>query len=196
MNDRLSAVALASRSPRRKQLLETLGLAVEIVPSSYQEEQLARGDAAEIALRHALGKARSAGARTSHVLIAADTIVELEGELMGKPHDQAEARAMLGKLSGREHQVFTGFAVIDCRSGRCESGVESTRVRFRALSDTEIAAYVATDDPLDKAGAYGIQGQGALLVRSISGDFYTVVGLPLARIGASLRELGYTIFAS
>lgn len=194
MSERLRAVALASRSPRRKELLESLGLAVEVVLSTYVEQMHAdASDPAATALGHALGKAQEAASGGPPILVAADTIVVIDGELLGKPRDAAQARDMLHRLSGREHRVFTGFAIVNRAAGKSVSGVESTSVRFMPLSDADIANYVASRDPLDKAGAYGIQGRGALLVASISGDFYTVMGLPLARIGAALRELGYNI---
>lgn len=192
----LREVSLASQSPRRKQLLEGLGLRVVVVPSRYVEvsNTLGTRDGGELALRHALGKAVQAADDGPPVLIAADTIVQIDGELLGKPRDADEAAAMLRKLSGREHRVYTGFAVVDRSTKVGESGVESTTVRFATLSDEDIAAYVATGDPLDKAGAYGIQGRAGMLVSSIAGDFYTVMGLPLARVGAALRELGYDVW--
>lgn len=194
MSERLLSVSLASRSPRRKQLLESIGLEVVLVKSDYVENTNPHApNPDEIAQRHALGKVQSAAQEGPPVLIAADTIVAVDGQLLGKPRSPAEAAIMLRKLSGREHRVHTGFAVIDRSNGRRVSGAESTLVRFVDLSDAEIAAYVATRDPLDKAGAYGIQDRGALLVASIAGDFYTVMGLPLARIGAALRELGYDV---
>ena len=193
----LREVSLASQSPRRRKLLEELGLRVVVLSSGYSEDSNADSgcDPIELTLCHALGKARQAAAGGPPVLIAADTIVELAGQTLGKPRDVKEAAVILRKLSGREHRVYTGFVVVDRSSGRKHSGVESTLVRFVRLSDADIAAYVATGDPLDKAGAYGIQGRGGMLVSSISGDFYTVMGLPLARIGAALRELGYDVFA-
>lgn len=192
----LREVSLASQSPRRKQLLEGLGLRVVVVTSRYIEESNTHPvrDASEIALHRALGKAVGAAEDGPPVLIAADTIVHIDGELLGKPCDAQEAAAMLRKLSGREHRVYTGYAVIDRVTKVCESGVESTAVRFATLSDADIAAYVATGDPLDKAGAYGIQGRAAMLISSIAGDFYTVMGLPLARVGAALRNLGYDVW--
>ncbi len=197
MSEPLTKIALASRSPRRKQLLEALGLDVEVIPSAYDEATATNdGSPGEAALRHALGKARMAHAGGPPVLVAADTIVSLDGELLGKPKDGREGRAMLRRLSGREHSVFTGFVVLDRSNGQSRSGVESTLVRFLPLEPEQIDAYVASGDPLDKAGSYGIQGRGALLVASINGDFYAVMGLPLARIGASLRELGYRLPAS
>lgn len=189
-------IALASQSPRRKALLEGLGLRVVVVPSGYDESQAIEGnDPADVALRHAVGKAKEASSRGPSLLVAADTVVAVDGELLGKPKDAADAARMLRTLSGRDHRVFTGFAVVDRSSQAERSGVESTHVRFAALDADDIAAYVATGDSLDKAGAYGIQGRGALLVASICGDFYTVMGLPLARIGTSLRELGYDVRA-
>lgn len=197
MSEPLTKIALASKSPRRKQLLEALGLDVEIIPSAYDEAaEASDGSPGEAALRHALGKAQMAHASGPPVLVAADTIVSLDGELLGKPRDAQEARAMLHRLSGREHRVFTGFVVLDRSNGQSRSGVESTQVRFLPLEPEQIDDYVASGDPLDKAGAYGIQGPGALLVASINGDFYTVMGLPLARIDASLRELGYRMIVS
>jgi septum formation protein len=190
----LREISLASQSPRRKQLLEGLGLRVVVVPSRYVEEPNVQSDGAEVALRHALGKAVQAADDGPPVLIAADTVVQIDGELLGKPRDANEAAAMLRKLSGREHRVYTGFAVVDRMTKVCESGVESTAVRFATLSDADIAAYVATGDPLDKAGAYGIQGRAGMLVSSIAGDFYTVMGLPLARVGTALRDLGYDVW--
>ncbi len=193
----LREVSLASQSPRRKQLLEALGLHVIVLPSAYAEESdsSAPGTPGDVALTHALGKARLAAQHGPALLIAADTIVAIDGQLLGKPRDDADARTMLRKLSGREHHVHTGFVVNDRASGREICGVESTAVQFVELRANDINAYVATGDPLDKAGAYGIQGRGGMLVSSIVGDFYTVMGLPLARIGAALRELGYDVFA-
>jgi len=123
------------------------------------------------------------------LVVAADTMVVLDGEILGKPLDVAEARAMLGRLSGRTHEVVTGWAVLG--SGGSESGAEITQVRFRALSDDEIAAYVRSGEPFDKAGGYGIQGRAALFVDGIAGDYFTVVGLPLVRIAISLEKLGF-----
>ncbi len=194
MNKPLAEVGLASQSPRRKQLLEGLGLRVILVSSGYVEEVNFHDgcDAGELALRHAVGKARLADGGPQ-VLIAADTVVEIHGEILGKPRDRQDAVRMLRLLSGKEHRVYTGFFVSDRATGRSVNGVESTSVRFLTLSDSHIASYVATGDPMDKAGAYGIQGRGGLLVDSITGDFYTVMGLPLARIGVAARELGYDV---
>lgn len=194
MTKRLAEVSLASASPRRLSLLESLELRVVVVRSGYDEAGSgARGQGRELALAHAIGKAKAAQPDGPPILIAADTVVDVDGIVLGKPKDAAEAKTMLRTLSGRWHVVHTGFAVNDRTDGRFVTGVESSKVRFANLDDKQIERYVATDEPLDKAGAYGIQGRGALLVERIDGDFYTVMGLPLARLAATLRELGHEI---
>jgi nucleoside triphosphate pyrophosphatase len=189
------SVALASRSPRRRQLLESLGLAVTVVASGYEEREHDERyrDPADLVLAHAIGKAERAEAAGPPLLVAADTIVVLDGDMLGKPADAAEAARMLERLSGRSHDVHTGFVVTDRGRGHSVSGVESARVTFLPLDRQQIERYVASREPLDKAGAYGIQGRGALLVASIDGDFYTVMGLPLARLGRAFSSLGYEL---
>jgi len=190
----LQEITLASASPRRLALLQSLDLRVSVVRSSYEEVDAPQHEApAAAALRHALGKAREAALDGPPVLVAADTIVDVDGAMLGKPRDAAHARAMLRTLSNRWHVVHTAFAVVDRESDERASGVESAKVRFIALDDGTIERYVATGEPLDKAGAYGIQGRGALMVERIDGDFYTVMGLPLARLAAAWRDLGYEI---
>jgi septum formation protein len=194
MTERLSAVSLASASPRRLRLLESLDLEVVVIRSAYDEATNdASGEAGEMALAHAIGKAKGADAGGPPVLIAADTVVDVDGAVLGKPRNADEAKSMLRTLSDRWHVVHTGFAVSDRADGRFVNGVESSRVRFAKLDDAQIERYVDSGEPLDKAGAYGIQGRGALLVECIDGDFYTVMGLPLARLAATLRDLGYEI---
>ena len=195
MTDGLREVSLASASPRRLQLLQSLGLRVHVIRSAYEERDEGTGDGRELALRHAKGKAALAEPVGPPVMIAADTVVDVDGTLLAKPRDAAEAAVMLRTLAGRTHVVHTGFSVIDRSDGAVQDGVESTRVSFVALSDDAIARYVATGEPMDKAGAYGIQGLGSLLVERIDGDFYTVMGLPLVRIATALRALGHEIGA-
>lgn len=125
------------------------------------------------------------------VIIAADTIVCLDGDILGKPHTAEEAGDMLRRLSGREHEVYTGVTVM--KDGGIHCGAERTSVRFRALTPGEIAAYVATGEPMDKAGAYGAQGRGSLFVEGITGDFFNVMGLPLCRLGRMLNEIGVSL---
>jgi septum formation protein len=182
-------VILASQSPRRRQLLSLIGIEHEVLPADIDEslmpheapiphcERLAGEKAARIAARH-----------PDAVVIAADTIVVLDGEVLGKPSTAAEAEATLARLSGRTHTVHTAVAV--ARLGRRCAGVESVDVTFRALSSEEIRGYVRTGEPMDKAGAYGIQGFGATIVERIHGDYFAVMGLPLGRTVALLRALG------
>jgi septum formation protein len=196
MSERLRAVSLASASPRRLNLLESLGLRVDVVRTTYEEKEHDRGavePAPDKALRHAIGKADGAQSGGPPLVVAADTIVDVGDVVFGKPANAAEARSMLRTLSNRWHVVHTGFAVVDRVRAARATGVESTSVRFVTLDDAEIDRYVASGEPLDKAGGYGIQGRGALLVERIDGDFYTVMGLPLARLAAACRELGYEI---
>jgi len=196
MSETLHAVALASQSPRRLQLLLGLGLEVTVIRSGFDEESRAlEGDPKMLAVELATGKVRAAEAHGPHLVLGADTIVAVDRTMLGKPKDDGDAARMLRLLSGREHTVYTGFAVLDRRSGAEYAGVESTRVHFLPLSDRQIAGYVSSGDARDKAGAYGIQGRGALMVRSISGDFYTVMGLPVARLGQALSIFGYDLLA-
>ncbi len=196
----LARVVLASASPRRLELLRSLGLMVEVAPSGYEERTSLQLTPEQLARRHAHGKLSAALRRARPPIavpwVAADTVVDLEGEALGKPRDGAEAIAMLRRLSGREHHVHTAFAL--AVPGRVDplEECETTRVRFYRLDDAEIAAYAASGEPLDKAGAYGIQGRAAALVESIDGDFYTVMGFPLGRFIRALRRLGFALPAA
>jgi septum formation protein len=166
-------------------------LRVLVMPADVEEGPRPGLAPHDLARLHAGTKAAAARARIgTNVMIAADTVVDVDGTALGKPRDPAEARTMLATLSGREHLVHTAFVVADGASGRTIERCASTRVRFAELGTDEIDAYVATGEPLDKAGAYGIQGRGAALVESIDGDFYTVMGFPLGLFVRSLPELG------
>ncbi len=181
---------LASRSPRRRKLLQQLGLDFEVHPSDLDEKATNHRLPEQLVEQLALEKARRVATRFPEALtLGADTIVVLEGEVLNKPADEAEARAMLRRLSGRTHTVYTGVALIHPGSQREIVDYEATRVTFAPLSDAEIDAYVATGSPLDKAGAYGIQDDyGAVFIRRIEGDYYNVVGLPLHRLYCMLRN--------
>lgn len=182
---------LASASPRRKELMEMLGVGdLRIVPARGEEKADPGLGPEELVKALAAHKAREVAAQCApeDVIVAADTIVWAGGRVFGKPRDEAEAARMLRTLSGRRHEVYTGVAVI--RNGREILGAERSAVRFRALSEREIAAYIATGEPMDKAGAYGAQGKAALFVEGIEGDFFNVMGLPLCRLGTMLSELG------
>lgn len=163
-----------------------------MVASSYEESPLRDHAPRELAIAHARGKAAGAAA-TSTLVVAADTVVDLDGTALGKPHDCDESRWMIERLSGREHRVHTAFSLRDDRSGRTLTECRTTRVRFVALSSDVVDAYVASGDGLDKAGAYGIQGFGATLVDHIEGDYFTVVGFPLAAFAQSLPLFGYVL---
>ena len=160
------------------------------------DETLDPGPLVEAVARLALRKARAVAVRRRHGLVlGADTIVVVDGEALGKPADRTDAVAMLRRLRGRTHEVMTGVAVIDAATGRDATETVTSRVTMRAYSDAEIARYVATDEPLDKAGAYAIQGAGGALVAGLEGSRSNVVGLPLAATAALLRRLGATVSA-
>jgi len=188
-----NAIVLASASPRRAELLSSAGIDFSVVPGDIDETPLPREEPVAHVLRLAEGKAREAASRAAgRFFIGADTIVLCDGEILGKPADNDAATIMLRKLSGRKHHVITGFAVIDRESGRAIKRSVSTEVFFRLLGDAEIAAYVASGCPLDKAGAYAIQGGAAAMVTRINGSYTNVVGLPLCEVIEVLRELGAT----
>ena len=178
-------IILASGSPRRRELMGYIRTDFEVVTLPTSEDADPGLPPNELAKTLALRKAAAvAKLRPRDTVIGADTIVFLDGRIFGKPKDSAQAAEMLRALSGREHSVFTGVAII--RDGRSRVFCEETQVRFAELTDDEILTYTATNEPLDKAGAYGIQGRGALLVRGITGDFYNVMGLPLRRLSEEL----------
>jgi septum formation protein len=186
-----NAIVLASASPRRAELLACAGIAFAIVPGDIDETPLPAEEPLAHVLRLAEEKAREAASRAAgRFFIGADTIVLCDGEILGKPADDSVATAMLQKLSGRMHQVITGFAVFDRESGRAVKQAVSTEVYFRELGYAEIAAYVASGCPLDKAGAYAIQGGAAAMVTRINGSYTNVVGLPLCEVVTALREMG------
>ena len=187
MSGRRVPVVLASVSPRRRELLQLLGLTFEVSPSDI-DETWRNGEAPAVHAERLAREKAAARPVPGAAVIGADTIVVVDGEILGKPRDAAEARAMLRRLSGREHVVYTGVAV--ARDGRLASGIRQTTVRFHPLDDAAIAEYVATGEPLDKAGAYGIQGYGAVLVERIEGDYFTVMGLGLELLVELLAAVG------
>ena len=177
-------VILASASPRRLALLEQVGVQARVCPADFEEEAGRAQSAREVVLRNALGKCRTVAAQTGDTIpvVAADTIVVIDEAILGKPHNALEAEAML-----------TGVAVR--YQGKELAQVCTTKVYFRQLTEAEIAAYVATGEPLDKAGAYGIQGKGAVLVEKIEGCYNNVVGLPLTMLYSMLKEIGVIMTA-
>jgi septum formation protein len=182
-------VILASQSPRRRELLSLVGIEHEVQPADIDETPWPNEEPVSHTERLARGKAQVIAARAPDALvIAADTIVVIDGAILGKPADIAEARAMLRRLSGRTHEVCTAMAVA-C-SDRVESAVVRVPVRFRALDDDTIARYVNTGEPMDKAGAYGIQGYGATIVEHIEGDYFAVMGLSLVTVVQLAERMG------
>lgn len=183
-------IVLASQSPRRAELLGRLGLEFEIRPAGVDETYIDHEMPADHAERLAREKAVAiAGSEPDALVIGSDTIVIIDSDVLGKPRDREEARSMLMRLSGREHEVYTAVAVV--RGERIESALERVRVRFRRLDRTECEEYVATGEPMDKAGAYGIQGFGSALVESIEGDYFAVMGLPVVRTLELIRRHGW-----
>jgi len=185
------AIILASASPRRVDLLLSAGIEFQVRPADIDETCL-QGEKPEIhALRLSREKARHvASSHPGRFFIGADTIVVCDGEIMGKPADAADAERMLRKLSGRVHEVITGFCILDLETGREAAEAVTTRVYFKKLLPQEIQAYIATGCPFDKAGAYAIQGNAAYMIRKIEGSYTNVVGLPLCEVVEALRGLG------
>jgi septum formation protein len=185
---------LASGSPRRRALLGELAVPFEVSVSDIDETADPSATPAEVAVTLAERKARAVAAgRATGLVLGADTIVVLDGELLGKPTDDADARRMLHRLSGRAHQVITGLALVDAATGAIQRSAVTSTVRMRALSDEEITAYVATGEPRDKAGAYAIQGIGAGFISAFDGCFTNVVGLPHCETATLLAAAGLAI---
>ncbi|MBN1957659.1 MAG: septum formation inhibitor Maf [Desulfuromonadales bacterium] len=184
---------LASASPRRSELLKQIGLAFETVPSRVAETLLPGETPQEHVARLSLDKAREVLNRpeiNGRWFLGSDTIVLFDQTILGKPDNRAHAAAMLRRLSGQEHQVLSGFALLDKHTGEQLVETVSTRVRFRQLTADEIARYIATGEPDDKAGAYAIQGLGVCFVAAIEGSYTNVVGLPLCRLTLALKKFG------
>jgi septum formation protein len=189
----MGPIVLASRSPRRAALLKQIGLEFSIIPAAV-DEPAGLGGPGTVAERLALAKARAvADSLERGLVIGADTVVTLDGDILGKPADSDDARMMLIRLSGRSHLVVTGVAVVDAGTGRSIVEHEESRVWFRTLDSDEIDAYVASGEPADKAGAYGIQGLGAVMVEKIEGCYFNVVGLPLRRLAGILKSFGLDV---
>ena len=189
-------IILASKSPRRRALLEQMGVRdFRIITPDIDEHMDRALPPAELVRQISLEKARAVAAQAdpNTVVIAADTVVALDGAVLGKPANEEEAFRMLSLLSGNRHQVYTGLTVL--RGEQVFSQWEETAVTFRPLTAEEIEAYIATGEPMDKAGAYGIQGYGSLLIEGISGDYYNVMGLPVCRLGQILGQLGMDCMA-
>jgi septum formation protein len=189
-------IFLASSSPRRAEILREAGIAFQIHATEIDETALPSETAQAMVARLAEAKARAAAAQIGAgmgecIVVGADTTVELGGAIFGKPRDSAHAREMLGRLSGRTHHVLTGIFLLQLPGNATRAAVENSAVTFAALSEKEIDAYVASAEPLDKAGAYAIQGFAGRFIPRVEGCYFNVVGLPLARLYMLLRELGW-----
>jgi septum formation protein len=189
-------IILASSSPRRAEILRDAGIAFEILPTQIDETALPSETARAMVARLAEAKARAAAAQMDAgsrecIIVGADTTVELDGEILGKPRDSAHSREILAKLSGRTHHVLTGIFLLRLPDNATRAAVENSAVTFARLSEEEIDTYAATGEPLGKAGAYAIQGLAGRYIPRIEGCYFNVVGLPLARLYALLRELGW-----
>lgn len=179
---------LASASPRRKEILEAIGISPKIAPSDI-DEGMCEGDPVNMVMQLALLKGAKAAetAKRGQYVISADTVVVLDGKVLGKPKNDEEAFRMLMELSGRTHEVITGYSVMK-HNGEASVRYELTRVTFRQIEEDEAQSYIKTGEPRDKAGAYGIQGMGRLFVEKIDGDYYNVVGLPVCALLKMLKN--------
>ncbi len=188
---------LASASPRRRELLKQIGVTFEVMPAKG-EEVITKEQPEQAVMELSRQKAEeiAAGIQDEQVLVlGADTVVAYDGKILGKPKDETDARAMLSMLNGRTHSVFTGVTVIVIRNGKSEihSFYEETKVTMYPMTDAQISYYIQTEEPMDKAGAYGIQGKGAVFIEKINGDYNNVVGLPVAKIFYKMLESGIEI---
>lgn len=189
----MSEIILASASPRRKELLKNMGLGFNVVVSDADESAVSEDVpphiyVQELALMKASAVAKKVIEKKDALIISADTIVVDEGRILGKPADENDAFLMLKGLSGKTHSVYTGYCVMSMKNAYTVCGREKTEVEFKALTDEKIRRYIATGEPMDKAGAYGIQGLGAMLIKGIKGDYFNVVGLPVAALAETLEN--------
>ena len=191
----MKKIILASSSPRRKELLEKIGLKFEVEPGDCEEIVDTDLEPHEMVRKLSREKAEAVARKHRNVVvIAADTVVLIDGKILGKPKNPAEAKKMLRALSGKSHAVITGFTIIDTAKRRILSKAVETKVYIRGLTSSEIDAYVNSGEPLDKAGGYGIQGLGSVIVEKIEGDYFNVVGLPLSALSESLKEFGVDVW--
>jgi len=187
-------IILASASPRRQQLLSILGVEFTVEPSFIEEKMDTTLDFGELVGSMALQKARAVAKKHDEgLIIGADTIVVLGKDILGKPKTPEKARKMLFALSGKWHKVYTGIAIIDINSNKYIVDFEESKVKFKELNELEVEHYLDTGEPMDKAGSYGIQGKGALLIEKIEGCYYNIVGLPLYKLNLMLRDFDIEI---
>ena len=192
----MKTIILASASPRREELLKIIGLKFKVEPSNCQENLSLDLEPQELAKSLSLEKARLVAPKYKNALvIAADTFIVFKNKILGKPNTKTEAREMLETLNGKRHLVITGLSIIDTDTGKASSKAVETKVYLKKLSSDEIDAYVDSKEPLDKAGAYAIQGLGSVIVEKINGDYFNVIGLPLSALAESLKEFGVHVLS-
>ena len=190
----MKRIILASASPRRVELLEKIGLRFKVEPSNYEEDMHSELEPHEFARKISLEKAEAVASKHKNaIVIAADTIIVFGSKILGKPHTENEARKMLETINGKSHSVITGFSIMDTGKNKTISKSVETKIHIRKLTPAEIDAYVKSKEPLDKAGAYAIQGLGAVFVERIEGDYFNVIGLPLSALTKALKEFGINI---
>jgi septum formation protein len=188
-------IILASTSPRRQNLARQMGLDFEIAPSNYEEDMTMKLSAKNLAMTLAYGKAQDvAKKRKDGIVLGIDTFISFKGKKLGKPHTKEKAFELLKKFSGKKLQVFSGIALIDCKTKKEIKDFEVSEVEFRKISDEEIKLYIATGEPLDKAGAFAIQGLGSIFVKKVNGCYANIVGFPIANIYKNLAKLGVSVF--
>lgn len=193
----MKTIILASASPRRKELLEKIGLIFKVEPGNYEEPVYSGLEPHEFARRISLEKAKVVAHKHKNaIVIAADTFIVFGSQILGKPLTENAARKMLEAINGRSHSVITGFSIIDTGENKTLSRSVETKVYIRKLTPSEIDAYVKSKEPLDKAGAYAIQGLGTVIVEKIEGDYFNVVGLPLSSLTEALKEFGVEALAA
>ena len=193
----MKTIILASASPRRKELLEKINLKFEVDASDCEENIDPGLEPRKIVRQLSIQKAKTVEARHKNsIIIAADTVGVMGDRILGKPHTKNEARKMLHEISGKSHLVITGFSIIDTTTDKIVTRTVDTRVYIKKLTREEIDAYVKTGEPLDKAGAYAIQGRGAVMVEKIEGDYYNVMGLPLNALTEALKKFGIYVLGN
>jgi len=192
----MKEIILASTSPRRHALLNQIGLKFKIIPSKYEEDMTLKLPPNKLAMFLALGKALDvAERRTSGIIIGVDTFVVFNKEVIGKPHNKVKAKETLKKISNKTLKVYSGIAIIDAKTKKEILDYEISKVKIRKISPLEIKKYINTEEPLDKAGAFGMQGLGAIFVEKIDGCYSNVVGLPLHNLEKNLAKMGIDIFS-
>jgi septum formation protein len=191
----MEKIILASASPRRKELLEQIGISFEVIASNVNENITYQDNPDMFVEQLALMKAQEVARRVNpgHLIIGADTIVLIDNEILGKPENEKDAFDTIKRLSGKSHFVFTGIAIIETAEGRTMVSHAKTKVIFRDIQDDEILAYIKSGEPDDKAGSYGIQGKGAVLVEGIDGCYFNIVGLPIACLCSMLKSFGVEV---